>query len=174
MSALRDEVNIIIERIQKGNKKAFNDLFVLTYNHLKLVAYNYLNDTSLLEDAVNEAYIKIYRYIQSADISLDGYNWMCKIVQNVCYDFNREQKIYEPIDRIRTRKLFYEIDENVLTRSSLLQIIQTFDSVDQELLYLRFWEDLSYEEIAKRMKMKKATVYKRVKSMMKKIRKEFH
>lgn len=172
MSVLRDEVNKIIGRMQKGNKHAFNDLYVLTYHHLKLVAYNYLSDSSLLEDALNEAYMKIYRYMQSADFSQDGYNWMCKIVQNICYDFNRTQQVYEPIDRMGIQKLFYEIDESILTNSSLVKIIQTFETINQELLYMHFWEDLTFEEIANRKGMKKSTVYKRIKTMMKKIHKE--
>lgn len=172
MSVLRDKVNKIIRRMKTGNIDAFNDLFSLTYNHLKIVACNYLSDISLLEDVLNEAYIKIFNYIQSVDISQDGYNWMCKIVQNTCYNFNYKQRIYEPIDRIGAHKLFYDLDEKIWIRSSLFKIIQTFNSVNQNLLYMRFWEDLTFEEISQRTGMKKSVVYSRIKKMLKKIQKE--
>ena len=172
MSKLGDEVNRILQEI-KGNKtNAYERLFMTTYAHLKLVALNYVSNSSDADDVINEAFLRVFQYVHSADSEKDGYNWLCKIVQNTAYGFNKKNHIEIPINKIENHRLFYEIDDSILERNDILSIIKTFDATDQKLLYLRFWEDRSYEEIAKLTGMKKSTVYKRIHTKLKEIKKK--
>ena len=172
MSVLGNQVNGLIAKIKKGDQQAFAMLYEATYKHLRLVAYNYLCDKNDVEDVLIEAYFRIYKYIKSANLSKDGFNWMCKIVQNVAFDFNRQREVSVPISVMENKKLFYEIEDFALADSAFINLVKEFDTLDQQLMYLRFYEDYTYEEIAKMKNMKKATVYKRIKSLMKKIEKE--
>lgn len=173
MSKLGVKVNNLISEIKNGNSSSFKELYDTTYNHLKIVAYNYLFDSSDIEDVLNETYLKISLYINSADEKKDGYNWMCKIVQNIAYNFNNKRQVVVPINKIENRMFFYEIDDSIIENSQLYKIIQTFDASEQKIVYLRFWEDLSLREIAQKTGIKKSTVNKRIKSLLKKIRNEF-
>lgn len=167
MSVLKDRVNKLLLELRKGNEYAFEELYDATYNHLRIVARNYLYDKANIDEVLNVAYFKIYRYASSSRPNRDGYNWMCKIVQNTAYDINKQQQIIIPINEIQNNRLFEGLYSEALDRSDLYTIIHTFSKLDQEVLYLKFWEDLSYFEIAKKIGMKKSTVHKRIKKLLK-------
>ena len=97
MSKIGAEVNRILREIKLKKQDAFEHLIAITYNHLKVVAFNYLKDKNDVEDVVNETYLRVNSYIDSADLEKDGYNWICKIVQNLCYDFKSKRGVcHEP------------------------------------------------------------------------------
>ncbi len=172
MSVIGNQVNSLIAKIKRGDLKAFDRLYETTYKHLRIVAYNYTGDKNDLEDVLIEAYFRIYKYINSANLSKDGYNWMCKVVQNVAYDFNIQREITIPINMIESNSLFYEIEDIALADSSFINLVKKFSALDQQLIYLRFCEDYTYDEIARIKNMKKTTVYKKIMRLMKQIEKE--
>lgn len=167
MSLLKDKVNRKLYWLKCGQVDALQELYNITYDHLKLVALSYLSAPSDLEDVLSEAYIKVYKYCASTDIVKDGYNWMCKIVQNLAYDYNRNRRITVPFESTEKDSLSYEIDDVILQNSDLLQAIKTLPASNQELIYLRFWEDLTFDDIAIRTHQKKSTVYKKLKASLK-------
>lgn len=173
MSQLGEKVNKLLRGVKNGEKFSFQKLHETTYNHLTVVALNYLYNTDDLEDVLNESYLRVFKYINSYDNSRDGYNWMCKIVQNVAYQYNSRYNILVELNKAEAHGLFYELDENFIDNVVLLSVIKKFDAETQELLYLKYWEDLSFSEIAFRKGMKKPTVYKRINSALKVIKKSF-
>ncbi len=80
MSNFRREINLLLSGIKCGDKTKLKILFSTTYNHLKVIAYKYAINKNDIEDILIESYIKIFKYINSFDMSKDGYNWLCKIV----------------------------------------------------------------------------------------------
>ncbi len=163
-------VNKLIKDIQSGIDKC-EDLYSATYNHLEVVALNYLFYKKDVEDVLSEAYCRVFKYVKSADTTRNCYGWMCRIVQRVAYEYNGSHKVTEEIDNISESALFCDIEDYVSEKSDLLAALQTLSSADQKLMYLRFWEDLTYEEIAKRLGLKKNAVYKRIKTVLKIIKK---
>ena len=89
MSILRKDVNKVLIKIKKGDEESKNVLFEKTYNHLKSIAYPYVRNKADVEDVLIEAYLRIYQYVATFDSNKDGYNWMCKIVQNVARDWDK-------------------------------------------------------------------------------------
>lgn len=171
MSLLGRQVNKILKEIKNGQTKSFEKLFNLTYNHLRCVAQNYLFDSSYIDDVVNESYLRIYKYIDSVDLSYDGYNWMCKIVQSVAYNLNKQFNVNEPIDKMRSHDFFYDVEDEIIEKNEMLKIIKTLPESDQELLYLRFWEDKTYTEIAKKVGQKIISVYRRIRFLLNELKK---
>ncbi len=172
MSKLGERINRIIRDIKLGKANAFEQLFMVTYNHLRIVALNYLSNPFDVDDVLSESYLKVFRYIQSVDLEKDSYNWLCKIVQNTAYDYNKKHHIEIDINKIEYNHLFYEIDGD-LEQSEVLIFMKTLDETDQKLFYYRFWEDLSYEQISKKTGLKKTTIYKRIKTKLKMLGKDF-
>ena len=82
MSFLGKDINKILSRIQTGDERAKEELFEKTYSHLKAVVYRYLHDKNDVEDVLSNVYLKVFSSIKAFDTGKDGYNWLCKIVQN--------------------------------------------------------------------------------------------
>lgn len=162
MSVFRKDINGILSRIQNGDQSGKAELFEKTYNHLKAIAYRYLRDKNDVEDVLSEAYLKAFSSIHAFDKSKDGYNWLCKIVQNIAYDLNEKTLACLPLD-----ERFVVADESdfetALSQSDeIWRWLKDCDERDKRIVYLKFWEDYSYSEIAKLMGMKRSNVHKRV------------
>lgn len=160
----------MLQRIKCGDRESFKKLHGMTYNHLAVVATNYTYHREDVQDVLNEAYFRVFRYIDSYDGRRDGYNWMCRIVQNVAYAYNKKHGS-EGTNRIMSRSLFYELDERITENTALLQAIKLLGGEAQELIYLKYWEDRSLSEIAALKGMKKSTVHKKIAAAINFIRK---
>lgn len=167
MSKFRNEINHILLSIRRGDNSKKQLLCEKTYNHLKVIALKYAARKEDYEDILLEAYIRIFQYIKSVDFNKDGYNWMCKIVQNVAYDFNKSLSPSE--SAISENEGFYFLDDILENRNILYEIMKNLSLHDQKLLYLRFWEGLSYSEIAKEVNGKKSSVHKHILILIEKI-----
>lgn len=172
MSILKDEVNRIIANIKKGKRDALNELHTATFCHLQLVALNYLADSNDIDDVLQEAYIKVHKYASSADTNKDGYNWLCKIVQHLCYDYNAKRGITDFTDRLSQNTLFYDMEETLIEYSQLYAAVAKLEAIDQEILYLKYSEDKSFQEIADKKNMKKTAVYAQHKKIIAFLKKE--
>ena len=158
MSILGDQVNLIIRDIQKGDKARFKDLYNLTANHLKVVAYLYAEDKNDVEDIVQETFERAFKYIHTADLKQDGYNWLCKITQNVAMDYRQH------IEKVDLDSAFFvgEIDEFLIEKSALLYEISKLPQKDRRMINLMYWGNLSIREIAQIVNMSKSYVHKRI------------
>lgn len=162
MSVFRKDINVILSRIQNGDQNGKAELFEKTYNHLKMIAYRYLHDKNDVEDALSEAYLKAFSSICAFDKSKDGYNWLCKIVQNTAYDFNKKTLAYLPIDERIVSAEEFDFETAFSQSDEIWRWLKEYDERDRRIVYLKFWEGYSYAEIAKITGMKKSNVHKRV------------
>ena len=169
MSILRKDVNKILIKIKKGEEESKNVLFEKTYNHLKIIAYPYVRNKADVEDVLVEAYLRIFQYVSSFDPKKDGYNWMCKIVQNVAWDFGKDVFKEVSLEELDPDSHTIELEEMLATKDEVQRWLQPYSERDRKLMYLRFWENRTIEEIAAALEMKKSNVHKRISKILKEI-----
>ena len=72
----------LVERVQKGDKRAF-DLLVLKYQHkIVSVVGRYIGDSHEVYDVVQEAFIKAYRALANFRGDSQFYTWLYRIAIN--------------------------------------------------------------------------------------------
>ena len=169
MSTLRGEVNKLLSGIKAGKEDSKEKLFELTYNHLKIIARCYVHNKNDIEDVLQIAYLKVFRYINAIDVSKDGYNWLCKIVQNEAYRFGKNNPTYLPLDDYAETINFEDVTDWIYAKDEIYKYLAGYSELDRMLIYLKFYEDYSYSEVAEKMKMKKSNVHRRVSKILKEI-----
>lgn len=162
MSFFRRDINGILSRIQNGDQSAKAELFEKTYNHLKVIAYRYLRDKNDVEDALSETYLKAFSSVDAFDKSKDGYNWLCKIAQHTAYDLNEKTLACLSMDERLAAADETDFEAALSQSDEIWRWLKNYDERDRRIVYLKFWENYSYSEIAKLMGMKKSNVHKRV------------
>ena len=172
MSFLREETNKLLVLIQQGDINSRNQLFQRTYNHLIVVARKYLNNKNNAEDVVSSAYLRAFEYIASFDPNQDGYNWLCKIVQNLCYDFNKKEEKWVSIDKMVNVAASEDIAERVEQKDIISEYLAGYTALEREFIRLRFYENLSFADIADATGTKKSYVHKRVSKIIKEVLKK--
>ena len=163
MSKYVKEVNECLLKIQQGDQAQFEELYKMTANHLRSTAAMYLSNKDFVDDVLSEAYKKVYTYNESFDYEQDGFNWLCKIVENVARNFNAqlentvslEQLTFEYI--VGDSKSIYETDELAIELKKL-------NPEEQNVIYLHVYAGYSFMEIAALLNSKKSTVYKQFKA----------
>ena len=172
MSFLRGEVNRILRKLKNGNNTMLQDLYQLTFNHLKVIAYRYIVNKNGWEDVLIETYICVQKYIQTFNDEKDGYNWLCKIVENIAHNMNRKNYREVPSEEIY---LAFCVDDIMLEKfknDELLRALSKRTSCEQELVYLNFYRGLTYKEIAEVVGRKASEVKLHIKTAINEIRKE--
>ncbi len=168
MSKFRKETNLLLRALQNGNKSKFDELYLFTFDHIKGMVLKYLIDKTEWKDVVNQTYLQVLQHIQTFDNSKDGYNWMCKIAHNVALDFNKNKAVTVESDD-SFNDVFVYMEDKILESCDLYHELSLLSRKDQELIWLRFWEELNYNEIARRVNSKKSTVHFRISKILKTI-----
>jgi len=171
MSEIERSVKKLIKDIQNG-KDRYKELYNLTFPYLRLVALNYVFNKNDAKDVLSEVYIRVFKYINTAQTDKNCYAWLCRIVQRVAYEFNGKYEITLEINNIISENIFYEIEEDATERCDLYRVISALPSEDRLILYYRFWECMTFKEIGAIVNKKRNAVYKSTQRILKEIHKK--
>lgn len=167
---------LLVERIQSGDKAAF-DILVRKYQHkvLKLVS-RFVSDPAEAEDVAQEAFIKAYRALPSFRGDSAFYTWLYRIAINTAknaivsarrrpVDFDLDMQDPEQYDRHARLRDADTPEGMLLTEEIRKTVLQAIEQLPEDLrtaITLRELEGLSYEEIAEAMECPVGTVRSRI------------
>jgi len=167
---------LLVERVQKGDKHAF-DLLINKYQHriVSLVA-RYVNDQAEALDVAQEAFIKAYRALGNFRGESAFYTWLYRIAINTAKNWLVAQKRRPPasdVDAVDAEQYDMEsrlkdkgTPEHELLREEIRQTVySTIAELPEDLrtaIVLREMEGMSYEEIATTMECPIGTVRSRI------------
>ena len=166
----------LVERVQKGDKGAF-DLLVLKYQH-KIVnlVMRYVRDPELALDIAQEAFIKAYRALPRFRGDSAFYTWMYRIAVNTAKNHLAAQR-RRPMDveldlqdpeqyDLHAKLKETDTPEGVSLSNELQETVErAIAALPEDLrtaIILRELEGMSYEEIAETMECPVGTVRSRI------------
>lgn len=167
---------MLVERVQRGDKKAF-DVLVLKYQHkiINLVG-RYVRDSTEVLDVTQEAFIKAYRALPGFRGESAFYTWLYRIAINTAKNYLVAQGRRPPGEDIDAEEaeqyeggtLLRDVESPeslVLTEEIKNTVFQAIEDLPEDLrtaITLRELEGLSYEEIAEVMSCPVGTVRSRI------------
>ena len=172
----RQKDQVLVERVQAGDKHAF-DLLVIKYqSRIINVVNRYLRDPVESMDLAQEAFIKAYRALPNFRGESAFYTWLYRIAINTAKNFLVAQSRRPPGSDIEaTDAEQFEgpsalketaTPESMLLRDEIQQVIfSAIETLPDDLrtaITLRELEDMSYEEIAEAMDCPIGTVRSRI------------
>ncbi|MGA2588859.1 MAG: RNA polymerase sigma factor [Bryobacteraceae bacterium] len=82
----------LIQASKRGDLSAFEEIYAAHAGRMKSVAFHLLGDRADAEDAVQEAFLKIYRGAGAIQFEAGFAPWMYRILLNCCYDTGRKRR----------------------------------------------------------------------------------
>jgi RNA polymerase sigma-70 factor, ECF subfamily len=173
----------IIIRCKKNDKAALIYLFHKYEKYLYNLCYGYLQNEQDALDLVQEIFIKVFNNLSRFDEKRPFHPWIRKISVNTCLNFKRDKKNnvislnYEISDEITVQDTIASaeniekeiVDEDV--RKTIRDNIKTLPKHYRLIIVLRYYEDLSYNEISILLNKPSGTIKTdiyRAKAMLKK------
>ncbi|MDR5615990.1 RNA polymerase sigma factor RpoE [Arsenophonus sp.] len=166
---------VLVERVQKGDKKAFNLLVIRYQNKVVSLVSRYVPQGDV-PDVAQEAFIKAYRAISSFRGESAFYTWLYRISVNTAKNYLISQGRRPPsndldvvnAENFEAPNALKEISnpENLMLSEELRKVVfRTIESLPEDLrlaITLRELDGLSYEEIALIMDCPVGTVRSRI------------
>ncbi|MEI8307443.1 MAG: sigma-70 family RNA polymerase sigma factor [Chloroflexales bacterium] len=167
MDLLVEEAQLT-RRAQAGDQVAFADLVVRYTGAVYNQAYRMLGNAQEAEDAVQEVFLRAYRRLDSYDPARRFVTWLLTIGSNYCIDRLRRRRMsWLTLDDVAfwltsseagPERNALENERQRRVQRALQQLPENYRSVT----VLRYWNDLSYLEIAETLNLTEATVKTRL------------
>lgn len=145
-----DSLDSIIRAAQAGDGAAFEELMVLTERRVAQIAWAILGDTEDVKDAVQETFLRLYRFLGRYDANRDFSGWLARITVNVCRDsLRRRKRVFEPLADFESSDP--RADEELIHRSELALLRRAVDALppkERLAVILREVEGMRTEEVA--------------------------
>jgi RNA polymerase sigma-70 factor, ECF subfamily len=167
-----DAIETLIQRCLQGDQIAW-DLIVRQYwRKVFNVAYKFVGKHDEAEDLTQDIFLKIFKSLDTFDRRANFQTWLISISRNLCIDHYRSvRKERETIDR--------DVDANELTPASqepgpvaaleqrdrvalLRQAMGGLPETLRTAVMMRDIQELSYQEIADRLRLPEGTVKSRI------------
>lgn len=166
----------LVQRVQRGDKKAF-DLLVLKYqNKIGHLVSRYVHDMHEAQDVTQEAFIKAYRGLKNFRGDSAFYTWLYRIAINTAKnhlvtmgrkisDSGIDAADAEQFENGGALREYATPDKEMITEQIAKVVQDSIKALPEDLrtaITLREFEGLSYEDIASAMECPIGTVRSRI------------
>ena len=135
------------------------------YNKIYRYCYMKLGHRQTAEDLTQETFLRFFADRRYQDMGRE-LAYLYTIARNQCIDYYRKQK---PLAMPEELSRGQEEDE-LLTSFALREAVKKLSPEDQELIFLKYVNELSAAEIGKILGQSRFAVYRRLKSCLKRLK----
>ena len=167
------DLKLINRALDSGDPKAYNELMKLYRDPIYFMLYEKVGDQELAKDltieALGKAFKKLHLYMPEYAFS----TWLYTVARNNCIDYLRKHKLPTisidkmMLDEDGKRNTFDLISKGLNPEEKmekkqriaiLRQIVEKLRPKYRDLVKLRYFKELSYEEIAETLQVPLGTV----------------
>lgn len=164
----------LILRMAPGEFDAVDELITMFYPEILRYCIWHTPDRSLAEDAAQETFLKAIRYFDRYTHKGRFKSFLYQIALNTCIDLQRKYRhadvsLEESAMEIACLEPAFEA---VQSDMALRQMIDSLPKDLQEIVLLRFGQELTLREIAKIRNLPLRTVQSKLRSALRKLRQE--
>lgn len=146
-----------IQQALAGNQAAFSQLVEAYQMPVYNLAYRMLGSPEEAEDAAQETFVRVWTRLHTFDLDRKFSSWILSIASHYCIDcLRRRRTVQVPLEDLLTQQAFSDPGDGpekvALRRESeqnVHQMMQGLPSHYRVVLALRYWHDLSYDEMAR-------------------------
>jgi RNA polymerase sigma factor (sigma-70 family) len=167
------DYKLVRAAIEKGDQKAYAELMVRYRDSVYFMLLKMVNNKDDADDLTIEAFGKAFKRLEQYTPNYAFSTWLFKIASNNCIDFIRKKKKNTfSIDKtfeneegsemaMDLRSELLDPEEKVMKKQKVKLMREVVDKLKpryRTLVELRYFEELSYEEIAAQLDLPLGTV----------------
>lgn len=173
----------LMQLIEKGKSKAFEELYNRYYKKLRNFAYSLTRNMALSEDIVQDVFVKIIEKPEMFVSSRRFNTWVYTVTANSWKNHSRNEANRIKILNIREKSIDWvapgaiiKKDQDTLAKT-IRSVLEELSEKERLIYFLRFNEELSIREISFIAEIPEGTVKSRIHNLLKKFKdplKEFN
>lgn len=152
---------------REGNWDAYTRLYNAFYGPLNNYGVKFTRDITLVEDSVHDLYVKLWTSRNRLGNPASVKNYLYKSFRNILFRKINNTKRYDTLSITSDNDGFHvnfpsqaHEPHHKEIREQLNIFIKQLSPRQQEIIFLRFYEDFSYEEISEIMSIDVNSAYK--------------
>jgi len=150
----------LLSQVQAGDTTAFGPLYDAYIGDIYRFVFYRVQKKETAEDVTSHIFLKALENISSYHAKKGNFRaWLYQITRNSIIDYYRKNKAEENIEDTvlsDNEKSKEQIETNLLSQD-VQKYLHQLTPDQQEIIFLRVWEDLSYSEIAKILEKSEAS-----------------
>ena len=175
MTASTREDPDLLAACSNGDEQALGALYDRYAKRAYGVALHVLHDSALAEDAVQDAFVTVWRQAATYDPARGkASTWILTLVHRRAVDLVRRQHRFNAraveLEVAPPQSPAENVDECVVRRSEVQTALRTLSSAERQALDLAYWGGLRQSEIATALGIPSGTVNSRIFNAMAKLR----
>jgi RNA polymerase sigma-70 factor, ECF subfamily len=171
-SAQPHAIDEIIQRCLNGDQSAWEAIVRLHWRRVFNIAYKFVGRHDLAEDLTQDVFLKLFKSLDTFDRRANFQTWLISVSRNLCIDhyrsvrkeretMNREVEVDDLAPVAPTRSPYAALEQR--DRVELLRIaLDKLAPTLRTAVMLRDIQELSYQEIADRLRLPEGTVKSRI------------
>jgi len=157
-----DETACVV-RCLNGDASAFEPLVNRYQRVLFTVALRLLGNAEDARDATQNAFVRAYQRLDTFDPSRRFFSWIYRIAVNESLNLRRAQRPHEPLpETLEVAGATMEALEARELSERVQAALMTLSAEHREVVVMRHFADLSYQEIAETLDIPEKTVKSRL------------
>ncbi|MBN1397315.1 MAG: sigma-70 family RNA polymerase sigma factor [Bacteroidetes bacterium] len=165
----------LIRSIQAGDHQAFELLVRRYQRQIANLVYLTIGNSDDVEDITQEVFIRVYRSLPKFKFDASFFSWLYRITMNLCIDEIRKKKIRrvfsldylteDTLEKNRKDKEHSTAFDDLMKEEKqkvVQSALQQLKPEHREILVLREYQDLSYDEIAETLGLRLEAVKSRI------------
>lgn len=149
-----------IKKCQQGDREAFRHLVERYQRRAVAHAMAILLNRDDAEDAVQDAFIDAFRAIGTFDTSRTFYPWFYVLLRNRSYKITAGRRPTESLDEAVLLASQQGVADD--TRLALEKALRSLTREEREIVLLKHFSGLSYDELAMHLQIPRGTVMSRL------------
>lgn len=152
----------LIARCLAGETAAFEPLVERYHAPLFRMAVRLLGDREEARDATQSAFLKGYQALRTCDRNRRFFSWIYRILINECLNLRRARRPAAPLDEVAAGPTASDPIEARETRQRVRQAILRLSEPHRDVIVLRYFAEMSYEQVAVALGIPEKTVKSRL------------
>lgn len=179
----REDEDFLINEAKLGNQNAFTKLYDRHHKLIRYIINDIVKNNDVADDLLSVTFTKAFKRIDSYINPISFEMWLKTIAINTSIDYIRANKCEKQNEYIDSEDSYVQLNSDILNPEALIikteianelkNAISKLRTKYRNILQLRYFKDLSYEEIATELNVPIGTVKSDLNKAKKRLRKYF-
>jgi len=152
-----------------GDWGAYEELYNTHFKILNNYGYKFTRDAKLIEDSVHDLFVELWSKRSRLSDPVSVKNYLYRALRNHIFRKMEKQQRFVPVEddaqfpfnfEVSLDTRFIENETQKALQAKVQRYVNELPARQQEIIFLRFYEGLDYEEIAEVMGLNKTSAYK--------------